>query len=262
MGHPFFEKSPNSLTMINRRNLLKSVSLLGVGSMTSTLSSDWSHSISAGRWQDATIVFQGDSITDAGRDRSQYYPNQSGGMGQGYVRHIVTELMGSVPSANLKIYNRGISGNKVHQLHSRWQDDCIQLRPDILSIMIGVNDFWHTLSGNYKGTVSTYQKDLEELLQWTKRELPEVTLVIGEPFVCLEGSAIDRSAWTGAFEAYQLACRNVAKAFDAIWIPYQSVFDKALQMAPVSYWCPDGVHPSMAGSYLMAQAWLEATRGI
>ena len=100
-----------------------------------------------------TILFQGDSITDGGRDRGQYYANNARGMGQGYVRHITTELLGNHPGSELRIYNRGISGHKVFQLRDRWVDDCLILKPDVLSILIGVNDFWHTLDWGYQGTV-------------------------------------------------------------------------------------------------------------
>lgn len=206
----------------------------------------------------STILFQGDSITDAGRNKAHYYPNQSQGMGSGYVRHIVTELMGQNPTADLQFYNRGISGHRVFQLRDRWEDDCLHLSPDIVSIMIGVNDFWHTLDFGYDGTVEVYEKDLDELLARTIKTLPNIKILIGEPFVCIEGTAIKPDLWKGEFEKYQAACRRVSDKHGATFIPYQAVFDEALKVAPTSYWCPDGVHPSMAGNYLMAQAWLKA----
>ena len=108
-----------------------------------------------------TILFQGDSITDAGRDRSRYYANDARGMGGGYVRLIATQLLAQHPADEIRCYNRGISGNKVHQLAARWQDDCLQLRPQVLSILIGVNDFWHTLSSGYTGTPEIFDRTLE-----------------------------------------------------------------------------------------------------
>lgn len=207
--------------------------------------------------ENATILFQGDSITDAGRNRGRYYANDGGGMGSGYVRQTVTTLMGKHPQKGLRCYNRGISGHKVFQLANRWEDDCLQLQPDVLSILIGVNDFWHTLSHNYKGTVEVYEKDFRTLLDRTKKSLPDVQLIIAEPFV-LRGTAIVEEKWYPAFSAYQKVAQSIAKDYDATFIPLQSIFDKALEMAPVSYWCPDGVHPSMAGAYLMAEAWLSA----
>ena len=95
-------------------------------------------------------------------------------------------------------------------------------------------------------------------MERTKKELPDVKLIVGEPFVLYEGTSINPDQWKGKFEDYQVAAKRVANKFDAVFIPYQQVFDQALKKAPTSYWCPDGVHPSMAGNFLMAQAWLEA----
>ncbi len=205
-----------------------------------------------------TILFQGDSITDGGRNRGAYYPNHGQGMGQGYVRHVVTTLLGRYPREQMKFYNRGISGHKVYQLRDRWMDDCIQLKPDVISILIGVNDFWHTLTNNYSGTVSTYRDDFRALLDQTVNALPYARLIIGEPFVLHEGTSIDSNRWKGNFEPYQLAAREISQEFNASFIPYQALFDAALREEPASYWCPDGVHPSMAGNYIMAGAWIQA----
>lgn len=248
--------------MINRRIALKSLTALGATSIATSLIASNESAVISKDLSNKTILFQGDSITDAGRDRGRYYPNQGDGMGRGYVRHIVTELLGQHPTSDLKIYNRGVSGNKVFQLKNRWEDDCLQLKPDILSIMIGVNDFWHTLSHNYQGTATTYESDLDELIQRTINKLPAVKLILGEPFVCHEGTAIETDKWKGSFEKYQQACRRIADKYDATWVPYQSIFDDALKVAPTSYWCPDGVHPSMAGNYLMAKAWFSAFTSI
>jgi lysophospholipase L1-like esterase len=205
----------------------------------------------------AVVLFQGDSITDAGRRREQYYANDGGGMGAGYVHQIVTELLGRHPKKQLRCYNRGISGNKVFQLAGRWEDDGLNLQPDVLSILIGVNDYWHTLDLGYEGTVQTYERDYRALLDRTKKALPDVRLVIGEPFVVRGGSAVKPERWFPAFDAYRDAARRIAQDYRAAFIPYQSVFDEALKVAPVSYWCPDGVHPSLGGAYLMAKAWLD-----
>lgn len=202
----------------------------------------------------SVILFQGDSITDAGRDRGSYYANQAPGMGNGYVHHTVTHLLGANPAKAYRCYNRGISGHKVYQLADRWDDDCLQLAPDVLSLLIGVNDFWHTLDLGYKGTVDTYARDLRALLDRTRAALPKVKVIMGEPFAVAGGSAI--SARWESFGAYRVAARRIAQETGAVFVPYQDVFDAALTVAPAAYWCPDGVHPSLAGAYLMTQAWL------
>jgi lysophospholipase L1-like esterase len=160
---------------------------------------------------------------------------------------------------NLKIYNKGISGNKVYQLTERWDADCLDIKPNLLSILIGVNDFWHTLTGGYKGTVETYTTDFKKLLDRTKQALPDVKLIIGEPFAVKGVKAVD-DKWYPAFDAYRTSAKEIASQYDAVWIPYQSIFDKAIETAPGSYWTIDGVHPSVAGAQLMAHAWLETVK--
>jgi len=202
------------------------------------------------------IVFQGDSITDAGRSRDDQAPNQAHSLGHGYAALAAAHVLGEQPTAQWQCYNRGISGDKIPQLAARWEVDCLDLEPDVLSILVGVNDFWHTLTHGYEGTASSFETGYRALLDHTRDVLPDVTLVIGEPFAVPGGSAIS-AAWD-AFEDYQAAARRVADDYDATWIPYQSLFDEALEAAPVGYWAPDGVHPSPAGNERMAQAWIEA----
>ncbi len=205
-----------------------------------------------------TILFQGDSITDAGRDKAQYYSNSAGGMGTGYVHMAAATLLEKYPDRHLRIYNRGISGHKVFQLAGRWEDDGLQLKPDVLSILIGVNDFWHTLGGGYEGTVQIYEDDLRALLRRTKDALPQVKLILCEPFVVKGGTAVGDPKWTSVFPGYQASCRKLATEFNALYVPFQSEFDRVLPKGGAAYWCPDGVHPSLAGAKLMANAWVKA----
>jgi len=235
---------------MNRRDFIEKGSL-SIGAFS--LASSTIKTSSKDRY---TIVLPGDSITDGGRNRSNYYANDSWGMGNGYAHLIACDLLASYPDKNLNIYNRGIGGNKVFQLANRWQEDCLQLQPDVLSILIGVNDFWHTLSNNYKGDVDTYDQDLRMLVDNTLERFPKAKLMIGEPFYVRGGTAIT-DKWS-EFVAYQNAARAIAEKYHTAYVPYQSVFDKALESAPVSYWCPDGVHPSLAGCHLMKEAWITA----
>ena len=208
---------------------------------------------------EAVILFQGDSITDAGRDKSEESPNTSSGLGSGYAFLASTELLGTHPAKNLACYNRGISGNKVFQLAERWEADCLALKPDILSILIGVNDFWHTLDLNYGGTAKTYEEDFRRLLKRTKKVLPDTKLIIGEPFALSGGSAVN-DAWHANFPKYRKAAKAIAKDFGAAFIPYQNIFDAASKEVSATYWSQDGVHPTLAGSHLMAKAWLETVK--
>jgi len=205
--------------------------------------------------KDQTILFQGDSITDSKRNREDPGYNNSRILGTGYPMLAGAYLLDKYASLNLKIFNRGISGNKVFQLAERWEKDCLQIKPDILSILIGVNDIWHKVDGTYDGTIEIYRKDYTALLETTMKVLPDVRLIIGEPFGVRGLEAVD-DRWYPEFYEYQKAAREIASLFGAIFIPYQAVFDEAQKRAPGVYWTPDGVHPTLAGAQLMAAAWL------
>ena len=207
--------------------------------------------------KDDTVLFQGDSITDAGRDRKKELPNRSWSFGNGYALLAASNLLNSMPEKELTIYNRGISGNKVFQLADRWDKDCLELKPNALSILIGVNDYWHKRNGKYDGTVEVYNRDYRTLLERSKEAIPGIQLVLCEPFYVLETSAVDES-WIKPMKEYQAAAKQIADDFNAIWVPFQNVFDEAVKHAPGKYWAGDGVHPSMAGAQLMAEAWLKA----
>jgi len=206
------------------------------------------------------ILFQGDSITDAGRKRDVQDPNNQGALGGGYAFLAAADLLNTFPAKNLKIYNKGISGNKVYQLAERWQTDCLDLKPAVLSILIGVNDYWHKHNGNYDGTVEIYEKDFRALLKRTKDALPETKLIICEPFAVLGCKAVD-GTWFPEFDQYRAAARKLAREFDTIFIPYHDIFAKASKIAPPTYWTADGVHPSVAGAKLMAEAWMKYVFG-
>jgi len=206
------------------------------------------------------LLFQGDSITEWGRDKNKNMANDFGALGSGYVLLTATEVLRDYASKNLKIYNKGVSGNKVFQLADRWDTDTIALKPNVLSIMVGVNDYWHTITSGYKGTIDTYRTDYKKLLDRTEQALPGIKLIIGEAFAMKNVKAVDNS-WYPAFDAYRHVAREVADEYGAAFIPYQSVMDEALKAAPATYWSIDGVHPTPAGASLMAQAWLKAVKG-
>jgi len=211
----------------------------------------------------STILFQGDSITDAGRDKSakaESTPNMQPGFGHGYAWMAASSMLVGKHGGDLTIYNRGISGHKVPDLANRWKKDCIDLKPDVLSILIGVNDLWHKFSGRYKGTVESYESGYRKLLQSTKESLPDVKLVICEPFV-LKCGAVDEK-WFPVFDGYREVARKMADEQKAVFVPFQSMFDKAIQYAPPKHWAGDGVHPTPFGAALMASAWSKAVNHV
>lgn len=207
------------------------------------------------------ILFQGDSITDTGRSRDKGktdVANNQPGLGNGYAWLAAAQLLVDRPADELRIFNRGISGHKVFQLAERWQADCLDLKPDVLSILIGVNDIWHSLDPrlNYKGTVEIYERDYHALVEGTLKALPKVKLVICEPFVLRCGAVKD--SWFPEFDKYRAAAKRVADKQRATFVPFQAMFDAAIKFAPPEHWAGDGVHPSPAGAALMAHFWLKA----
>ncbi len=205
------------------------------------------------------ILFQGDSITDAGRDKENNTPNNSRSLGNGYAFLAAANLLRDHAPKQLNIYNKGISGNKVHQLADRWESDCLALKPDILSVLIGVNDYWHTLTGGYQGTLEVYRDDYRKLLDRTMKAQPGVKLVIGEPFAVNNVKAVT-DAWFPAFDGYRQTAREIATEYKAAFIPYQQVFDEASKRVAPTYWTGDGVHTTLAGAQLMAEAWLSVVK--
>jgi lysophospholipase L1-like esterase len=203
----------------------------------------------------AIVLFQGDSITDAGRDRErQGEVNDPRAMGRGYPFLLGSELLRDHAALGLQIYNRGISGNKVPDLEARWQADCLELKPSLLSILIGVNDIWHKLNGKYDGTVEQYETGFAALLARTRQALPETTFVICDPFVLRCGAVNEK--WFPEFDERRAAAKRVSDKAGALWVPFQKMFDDAVKAgAAPEHWARDGVHPTMAGHALMAKTW-------
>jgi lysophospholipase L1-like esterase len=205
------------------------------------------------------ILFQGDSITDSGRNREDNSFNSARALGSGYPMLAGAKLLEKYASLELKVFNKGVSGNKVYQLAERWDADCLDIKPDILSILIGVNDLWHKMNGQYNGTVDIYRNDYSALLERTMKALPNVKLIICEPFAVSGIKAVDNK-WYPEFFGYQEVARAIAAQFDATFIPYQKIYDEAQKIAPGVYWTDDGVHPTLAGAQLMAKSWLAAIK--
>ena len=236
----------------SRRKLLGSAALAGLAPAIASKAMAAHHSKNAKATlkKRGVMLFQGDSITDAGRNKKDPKPNEQKSFGKGYAWMAGSQLLISNPAHKLTLYNRGISGNKVHQLATRWDKDCLDLKPDVLSILIGVNDIWHGLNGRYDGTVKTYENDFNALLERTKKALPKVQLVICEPFVLKCGAVTEK--WFPEFNKYRTVAKKMAQAHHAVFVPFQSMFNEAVKYAPPNHWAGDGVHPSPHGASLMA----------
>jgi lysophospholipase L1-like esterase len=206
--------------------------------------------------RDTTLLFQGDSITDAGRDRADTAPNQPAALGCGYAYLVTCRLLGDAPAAGLRAFNRGISGHRVPDLLERWPRDTLALAPDVLSLLIGVNDLWHKLGGRYDGSVRDFELGYRSLLEGTRRALPRARLLLCEPFV-LRCGAVD-ARWFPEMDERRAVVPRLAREFGASLVPFQSVLDDAVGrgFAPEQL-AADGVHPTLAGHQLLADAWLE-----
>lgn len=203
----------------------------------------------------SVILFQGDSITDGNRGRNTD-PNHV--MGHGYQFSVASRWGAEYPEKDIRFFNRAISGNKVVDLAARWQTDTLDLKPNILSILVGVNDSTSVLF-DWKPVVPVeeYEKVYRRLLDQTKAALPDVLFVLCEPFVLPVGNVKDNwDRYHADIAKRQAIVHKLAQEYDAVFVPFQEVFDKACQKAPASYWIWDGVHPTVAGHELMAQEWI------
>jgi len=192
------------------------------------------------------ILFQGDSITDCGRDRQDPH-----GLGGGYVSMVAANALAREPDIDVEFLNRGISGNRVYDLEARWTEDCIALAPDIVSILIGINDTWRRYDSNLVSAVAEFEASLDRICARVASET-EASLVLLEPFVLPVPA--DRVAWREDLDPKIQAVRRVARTYGAILVPLDGIFAAASCRRDPAFWAPDGVHPSPAGHALIAQA--------
>lgn len=200
------------------------------------------------------ILFQGDSITDVGRNTER---GSTQSIGQGYALMIAGELAARYPGKYI-FENRGISGNRIVDLYARIKVDCWNLEPDVISILLGVNDVWHEFGSGNGVEANRYENVYRMLIEDTLARLPNVKLMLMEPFA-LPGRATE-SNWD-AF--YSDVCKRseivqkLAKEYRLSFVPLQAKLDEACKFCPPDYWLSDGVHPTPAGHRLIADAWLE-----
>jgi len=200
------------------------------------------------------ILFQGDSITDVGRSR-----DNDGYIGSGYPLLVKAHLGYHFPG-EYEFFNRGISGNRIVDLYARIKCDIINIKPDIMSILIGVNDVWHEYSQKPNG-VSTekFFKIYSMLIEEIRAELPDIKIIIMEPF-SLKGSG-NESVWEEFdYEVRERAkmAKKIADTYGLTFVKLQEQFDELCQKQDASYWLGDGVHPTPMGHEFIKEQWLKA----
>ena len=206
-----------------------------------------------------TILFQGDSITDGNRTRNTDWNHV---MGHGYAYSVASKLWYENPSKELHFLNRGISGNKITDLQARWQTDTMDLKPNWISILVGINDISNFIKGNAEYTAEQFEAVYRSLLQQTLVKLPDTRFVLCEPFILPVGKVKENwKVYEAEVSKRQEIVKRLALEFDGIHVPFQTAFNDALTKAPADYWIWDGIHPMPAGHELMARLWIEKVSG-
>ncbi len=196
------------------------------------------------------ILFQGDSVTDCGRNRESLHD-----LGKGYPLITASLLMHRLRDLNLTFINKGISGNRVRDLEKRWKEDCIDLKPTVVSILIGINDVWRRYDSNDPTDARSFESGYRNILTQIKDKL-DARIIILEPFV--NPFPGDRKNWREDLDPKLDAVRRLSSEFNALLIPLDSIFASAYQEKPEGYYAADGVHPSHAGHGMISEEWIKA----
>ncbi len=200
------------------------------------------------------ILFQGDSITDVGRSR-----DNSRMLGSGYPT-VVSAILGSENPGKFYFENKGISGNRVVDVYARIKRDIINMEPDVMSILIGVNDVWHEVDLHNGVDAPKFEKIYDMMIEEILEARPDIKIMIMEPFV-IHGAATNElydSVFRPEVEKRAVAAKRVAERHRLTFVPLMELFDKASATQPEGYWSGDGVHPTPEGHGLIAKAWLNA----
>lgn len=200
------------------------------------------------------VLFQGDSITDAGRDRSN-----DDDLGFGYPMMVAAWFAASHPDQRVRFINRGVGGDRTKDLKARWDQDCLKLRPTVVSILIGINDCWRRFDQNEPTTVEEFEDNYRFLLTSLK-ETPVRKVILCEPFVL--PTPEERRRWREDLDPKITVVRDLAREFHTILLPLDGIFSSVAAQRPPEFWASDGVHPSQAGHALIAKEWLKAMKCI
>lgn len=206
------------------------------------------------------IVFFGDSITDMGRSREADKSTDIWSYGKGYQMFVAGSLYGENPQ-KYEVINRGIIGNRVVDLYARIKSDVWNLQPDVLSILIGINDVWHEIDIKNGVELDRFEKVYRMMIEDTKKVLPDLKIVLCEPFV-LEGDATveegtDRYQRFCEVYKYAAVVKKLADEYGLYFLPLQEKFNEAAKKFGARYYLYDGVHPMLAGAKLIADEWVK-----
>lgn len=208
-----------------------------------------------------TILFQGDSITDSVRNREnelEVYP------GHGYATMAMGEIGLRYPE-EYKCINRGIGGNRIVDVYARIKSDIINLKPDYMSILIGVNDVWHELGRQNGVDAEKFEIIYSMLIEEVKAALPDIKIMLLEPFVLKGPSTTSNTNYADLYPIFReevgkraQATKRIAEKYSLKLIPLQEKFDAVYNPENPTYWLWDGVHPTPAGHALIKEEWIKA----
>ena len=198
----------------------------------------------------STLLFIGDSVTDYGCGRGEDM-----GLGTGYPLLIAGELNARYPSWGLRVINRGIGGNRVRDLQARWQEDCLRFQPDIVSVLIGVNDTWRRFDCNDPTSPEAFEAAYRDILCRTKDTGARIVMM--EPFLLTYGTD-HKKAWLGDFAEKVHVVRELAAEFADVYVPLDGIMYAAGVQAESSRFAADGIHPSVEGHGIIARCWIDA----
>ena len=201
------------------------------------------------------ILFFGDSITDAGRDRESDVSETA--LGCGYVKYAAQEL---TAGGENEVINRGISGHRVVDLYARIKVDCWNLKPDVLSILIGVNDVWHELYHQNGVEIDRFEKVYRMLLEDTKKVLPDTKIILCEPFVLQGAATMEKDDEFLDVYNYAKLVKRLAEEYGCEFLPLQDKLTAAAETSQASDYLSDGVHPAEKGAMLIADEWVKLFR--
>ena len=216
------------------------------------------------------VLYIGDSITDGGWGRSggsakaskdRNHSDLNHVYGHSYMMLCAAYYQSQWPDGGWQFWNRGISGNTLYQMAERWQEDALDLKPDVISILIGTNEAGKSISAveksGRKATVNdfdyaTWGKTYRHLLDTTKQVLPNVQLVLCTPFHTPARGAVK----CAVIDSLCTIVRQIAKDYEAVLVPFDNMFKELQKAQPTTkYWIWDGIHPTAAGHQRMAELW-------
>ena len=205
------------------------------------------------------ILFQGDSITDCDRRRSDFY-----GLGGGYP-NLVKASLGLDYPGEYEFVNRGVSGDRIVDLYARIKMDFINLQPDYASIYIGVNDTWHEINDQNGVETEKFEKIYTMLVEEILEACPQTKLILIAPYVIEGSGSCNTEDLPNKYKTFRAdvaekaaVAKRIAEKYNLSFIELQPAFDEACTKAPAANWSGDGVHPSECGHEIIKRLWIEA----